>query len=224
MQRSKGFFLTLPSNSCLSTFPSNTVANFKVKPPESISLEGDWEVALVEMLYSHTWSTIREGNQQTFIYDVGTGYTTGLINSGHYNTVVDVVRVLNSCMTKEAKEKIKFSYVASKQKVQVEVPKGGEVLLTGDIATTLGFDNDTVITKKTISSYVADINGGFSTMFVYCNLVSNQIVGDKQVPLLRAVQIQGKYSDIVTKTYQNPLYIPIGIKNFETVEVDISDD
>ena len=115
MQRSKGFFLTLPSNSCLSTFPSNTVANFKVKLPESISLEGDWEVALVEMLYSHTWSTIREGNQQTFIYDAGTGYTTGLINSGHYNTVVDVVRALNSCMTKEAKEKIKFSYVASRK-------------------------------------------------------------------------------------------------------------
>ena len=49
-------------------------------------------------------------------------------------------------------------------------------------------------------------------------------MGNKQVPLLRAVQIEGKYGDIVTKTYQNPLYIPIGIKNFETVEVDISDD
>ena len=55
MQNSKGFFLTLLSNSCLSTFPSNTVANFKVKlPAESISLEDDWEVALVEMLYIHT--------------------------------------------------------------------------------------------------------------------------------------------------------------------------
>lgn len=53
--------------------------------------------------------------------------------------------------------------------------------------------------------------------------MSDQIVGDKQVALLRAVQVDGEYGDIITKTYQNPLYIPVGVKNFETVEVDLSD-
>ena len=55
----------------MEIFPSNTVANFKVKLPEIVSLTGDWEVALVEIQYAHTWSTIRQTVQQTFVYTVG---------------------------------------------------------------------------------------------------------------------------------------------------------
>ena len=61
-------------------------------------------------------------------------------------------------------------------------------------------------------------------MFVYCNLVGDQIVGDKKVPLLRAVQIEGEYGDTITKTFQNPLYTPVGMKQFETLEVSLTDE
>jgi hypothetical protein len=82
MERTKQFFITLPSNSCMEIFPSNTVPNFKVKLPETISLTGDWEVALVEMQYAHTWSTIRQGVQQTFVYTVmGSERSTGIIDN-----------------------------------------------------------------------------------------------------------------------------------------------
>ena len=72
-------------------------------------------------------------------------------------------------------------------------------MFTCDIAAALGFDQDSYITKKTTSPYTADIDAGFSSMFVYCNLVSDKIVGDKKVPLLRTVQIKGRYGDIITK-------------------------
>ena len=49
-------------------------------------------------------------------------------------------------------------------------------------------------------------------MFVYCNLVSDQIIGDKKVPLLRAVQVDGKHGDIITKTYQT-LYTFLLVSN-----------
>lgn len=167
MQRSKGFFLTLPSNSSLDTFPLNTVANFKVQLPETISLEGDWEVALVEMLYTRTWSTIRGGVQQTFICDPGTGGSeTGLIDSGH-DSVPDLVKASNDKMSTDTQAKIKFTYNRRTRKVTVDVKKGANVWFTGDIAASLGFDQDAWIKKKTVSPYVADINGGFSTMFVY---------------------------------------------------------
>jgi hypothetical protein len=65
----------------MEIFPSNTVPNFKVKLPETISLTGDWEVALVEMQYAHTWSTIRQGVQQTFVYTVGSERSTGIIDN-----------------------------------------------------------------------------------------------------------------------------------------------
>ena len=171
------FSLTLPSNSSLKYFPNNTVANFKVKLAEAIELIGAWEVALAEIHYPHSWSTIREGNRQTFIYKLATGVDeTGLIPDGHYKSIPDLLRKLNRCMTKEAQAKINFSYVANKRKVKINVPKGGYVLITGDIATTLGFEQDTVIEKETLSPYVADVNGGLSSMYVYTDIVDANLL------------------------------------------------
>jgi hypothetical protein len=208
----------------MDIFPSNTVANFKVKLPETISLTGDWEVALVEIQYSNTWSTIRHGTQQTFIYMVGSERHAPVIDSGHYESILDFVKNLNGSLSKDVQDKIKFTYNRRTRKVTIDVKKQASVWFTGDIAAVLGFDQDCYVTKKTTSPYAADINAGFSSMFVYCDIVSDQIVGDKKVPLLRAVQIKGNYGDTITKTYQNPLYIPIGTKQFETLEVHITDE
>ena len=203
MERTKPFFITLPSNSCVEIFPSNTVANFKVKLPETVSLTGDWEVALVEMQYAHTWSTIRQGVQQTFVYTVGSERSTGTIDSGHYESVPDLVKNFNSRISKDVQSKIQLTYSKRTRKVTVDVKKQASIWFTGDIAAALGFDQDSYITKKTTSPYTSDIDAGFSSMFVYCNLVSDQIVGDKKVPLLRTVQIKGRYGDSITRTYQN---------------------
>ena len=85
--------------------------------------------------------------------------TASLIPDGHYKSIPDLVRKLNRCMTKEAQTKIKCSYVASKRI---------------DIVTILGFEQDTVIEKETISPYVADMNGGFSSLYVYIYLFQTQ--------------------------------------------------
>ena len=219
------FYLTLPSNSSLKYFPNNTVANFKVKLAEAIELIGAWEVALAEIHYPHSWSTIREGNRQTFIYKLATGVDeTGLIPDGHYKSIPDLLRKLNRCMTKEAQAKINFSYVANKRKVKINVPKEGYVLITGDIATTLGFEQDTVIEKETLSPYVADVNGGLSSMYIYTDIVDAQFVGDVKVPLLRIVNTQGNYGDNVDVSFRYMQYVPIKMKSFQTIEINIKDD
>ena len=219
------FYLTLPSNSSMKYFPDNTVANFKVKLAETIELTGDWEVALSEFNYPHTWSTIREGNRQTFIYNTGVGYNeTGLIQDTHFNTIPDLVKALNGCMTKEGQTKIKFSYNRNTRKITIDVKKDAMVWFSGDIATALGFEQDTLIKKKTVSPYVADINVGFSSMYLYTNIVDVQFVGDVKVPLLRIVNTKGKYGENVNVTFRNLQYVPVKVKSFETIEIDIKDD
>lgn len=100
MQRSKGFFLTLPSNSSSATFPLNTVVNFTVQLPETLSLEGDWEVALAECyilipgapyerVFNKLLSTIQ--GQVPLTLDL-------LAGSGHYDSVPDLVKVLDDKM------------------------------------------------------------------------------------------------------------------------------
>ena len=43
------FYLTLPSNSSMDYYPSNTVARYITKLPQVTELDGDWEVALTEI-------------------------------------------------------------------------------------------------------------------------------------------------------------------------------
>ena len=51
------FLVTLPSNSNMNTHPSNEPANFTVKLSEPLTLDGEWEAALVSVQYTPTWLT-----------------------------------------------------------------------------------------------------------------------------------------------------------------------
>ena len=55
------FYLHLPSNSSVDKFPMNTLSEYRVGLPQTIALEGDWEVALTEIHYPHSWNNV-QGN------------------------------------------------------------------------------------------------------------------------------------------------------------------
>ena len=50
------FFITIPSN---TPFDGNRTSNFTARLPQKIQLDGNWEVALVEIMYPHSWKNIR---------------------------------------------------------------------------------------------------------------------------------------------------------------------
>ncbi|CAB3984633.1 Hypothetical predicted protein [Paramuricea clavata] len=219
------FYLTLPSNSSIKYFPNNTVANFRVKLAEAIVLPGQWEVALIGLHFPYTWSTIRKGVQQTFLYKNGSSpYQTVVLKDTHYSSIDQLTKALNASMSKEEQTKVKFSYIRSSCKVLVDVKHGTTVWVTGDIATILGFDQDTLIEKKTLSPYVADINGGFSSMYVYSDIVDVQFVGDVKVPLLRIVNIEGEYGKNIHASFRNLQYVPVKVNSFESIEIHIKND
>src|SRR5207244_9252002 len=57
------FYLTLPSNSSSNYYPDNTLTRFITKLPSSVSLSGDWEVALSEIHFPRTWYTVKKGGE-----------------------------------------------------------------------------------------------------------------------------------------------------------------
>ena len=61
------FYITLPSDSSMSFFPNNTVAEFTTKLPDRIFLDGDYEVALSELIYPHSFSNIRNDDRSLYI-------------------------------------------------------------------------------------------------------------------------------------------------------------
>ena len=51
-------------------------------------------------------------------------------------------------------------------------------------------------------------------MYVYCDLVEPQIVGDVQSPLLKIVSVEGNDGEIVNVHYSRPFYLPVIRQHF----------
>lgn len=59
MAGSDGFYLTLPSDGSMETFPQNTVAQFKTLLPQTVDLtDGEWQMGLTEMMYGSSVKNI----------------------------------------------------------------------------------------------------------------------------------------------------------------------
>src|SRR3981081_1120525 len=60
------FYLTLPSNSSERYYPDNKVTRYTTRLQKTIDLEGDWEAALVKMMFTKTWYTIPKHSGQFY--------------------------------------------------------------------------------------------------------------------------------------------------------------
>lgn len=53
------FQIVLPSNASAGFYPNNTPATFKTKLAMPIQLVGEWEMAIVDIQYTHSWINIK---------------------------------------------------------------------------------------------------------------------------------------------------------------------
>jgi hypothetical protein len=83
---------------------------------------------------------------------------------------------------------------------------------------------DDLLTHKSEKPY--ELSGGYHSLFVYSDIVSPSFVGDSYTQLLRLVEIPSdyKFGDQVKITYPSTYYIPVLVKEFDTIEIDIKDD
>ncbi|CAB3994888.1 Hypothetical predicted protein [Paramuricea clavata] len=105
---------------------------------------------------------------------------------------------------------------------------GHKVFIARRISLVLGYaGKETVIdvAKRAAqeSPHAADLNI-FSTIYTYCNIVQPHVVGDTSAQLLRSIPVEGKYGDIVTKTFTNIQYVPVQTKSFGDVEILLRND
>ena len=227
---SEQFFLTLPSNSSFSYYPNNTIAEFTTQLPRTIQLEGEWEVALAEIQYPRTWNNVGERQNRVYVFPAaGKLPQAKSIPEGYYADIKTLIENINQAIAsagKEASENIKFSYDGLSGRVLIEIKNGAKVSFLDDLAVIMGFEVpfQRAIDKTTKSPRVADVNAGLYSLFIYCNIIEGQLVGDNEVPLLRIIAVEGKHGDMVTKAFQNLQYLSIAQKTFNTIEVNIRTD
>ncbi|GFX55787.1 uncharacterized transposon-derived protein F54H12.3 [Trichonephila clavipes] len=64
--------------------------------------------------------------------------------------------------------------------------------------------------------------GCYETIFyVYSDLISPQIVGDTQAPLLRIVRTKGKDGATISQCYDRPQYLPLVRHSFQTIQSEL---
>ena len=215
------FYLHLPSNSSLATFPHNTLKEYRVSLPQTLNLTDEWEVALTEIRYPNNWNNI-----QQFRFFVRNENFYGVWDSlemlpGHYSFVEDVLQKMKELVNNENRytDDVRFSYDYLSRKVTVHLKNNAKVSLN-DMAYMLGFTPKQIISKTIMGDRQVDLEYGFHDLFVYCNLIQSQYVGDVLVLLLRIFPIEGEVGQRVSKSFVRPQYVPVSGKQFETIEVD----
>ena len=205
------FYLTLPSDASLNEFPNNKTTSYCVKLPQSIDLEGVWEVCLYSISYPNTWYTLQKGVATHLFYADRTGlFQQAIMDYGYYQSMQELIKAANKTLSRNVSDNIKLTYNAFTGKVTVQINNGFQFAVMKPLSIILGFGGkDVMLTKTTESPYVADLTT-VSTIYVYCDIVQPQIVGDTSAQLLKSIPAEGKFGDIIAKTFTNIQYLPIG--------------
>jgi len=94
------FYVTLPSN----TGSDNKTGHFTVTLPQTISLSGEWEVAMTEIIYPYTWINFPRKHESEGVYS--TTFYVGVhhavvkveIPPAHYETVEYLITAINEAL------------------------------------------------------------------------------------------------------------------------------
>ena len=229
---SDAFILTLPSDACMDLFPGNTQANYTTKLPHPIELSGRFEVALLSLIYPHTWPTLANKEETKISLFHGEKEedrqrVDGYMHRGHYDTsqklIGEVNRTLRFLLPQDKKRGAAVRFYPIPQRAELIVAQHVGVLFSKTVSEMLGFHKRR-LEANTIGANVVDVSKGFNSLFVYSDIVEPNIVGGSKVSLLRVVRPSGRDGETVERTFETPLYYPVAKSTFETIEISLNQD
>lgn len=227
----ESFYLTLLSNSSMEYFPDNTTTLFSTKLPKPIILEGSWCIGVVEFQYPCTMFTVQEHENVIYITkrmlmpnekNPSLVYYKTHIPATNYDNINHILVALNNI-----KEKIKFRYDELSKFVSVSVTDESitSITLSPKLCLQLGFEPSRNLVTKGLGKCPANLHLGLpSQLFVYCDVIDPQIVGDVMTPLLRIIPLDpSKYIYGANKmhVFSPPHYLRVMRREFDTIEIDI---
>ena len=243
------FYLTLPSNSSMDVFANNTTAKFVTKLPDVLELDGEWEVALSEIHYPHAWYNIPRNvckfivfykvwfdreqiqNQPFEWWPVGGSHLT--LSEGYYASPQEIIDEMKKLIADyyavlPPDERFGyFKYAHQREKCVFDLEPETILILNEPLAMMLGFDVRTMIGPDRFeSSTIPDMDAALSSssLYVYCDIIEHNVVGDSKVPLLRLVNVKGKHGERVYQKFTMPIYVPLQKHHFDTIEINIMID
>lgn len=211
------FDIYLESTGSMDTYHTNTMACFRNVLAEPLYLEGDWRVAIAEIIYPSSIKNVT--TKDYFIYTPRTPYQLGVLEredwsnnaifpDGEYKRIADIVEHLNSVSIEIASE-------SNRQKPIIQSNSDGEVVeftfregygisvRDRTIFDVLGFkgipdpnrggyfigSHRQVVSQlqPMKADYPPDITAGTNIFFVYCDIIEHQHIAGVKAPVLRVI-------------------------------------
>lgn len=237
------FFITLMSNSSLSTQPNNKTSSFIVSLPQNISLPGKWRVAVAEIHYNYNFFNISKDNNNvnvsiSRINPIFPDERDNIIihsceiPPGYYKKIDDVIEIINE----KVKEKTKIvEDILSLDKLngRCKVHFGSQehrihgVFLQGRLNMQLGFQPDTNLKYYTFSPHCCNINFGVpDQMLIYTDIIEPTFIGHEKAYVIKIVNTQPKqlvFGDACYVAFEQMHYMPVQKREFDTIAIDIRD-
>lgn len=226
----------------MDVYPENTQASFKVRLPRTLYIKQDYEVGLAEIQYPITYETFAkrgayrveiikrtEAHRVEVLEESGKSYYRKFfLPRGYYATIEELVQAFNAGVTDLLKaeglvgDEISMKIHPIQQKVELFVEESWAINFSGPCNDVFGLEQK--YHGNEMGTHVYDITRGFHSLFVYCSICHDQIVGDVFAPLIRSVGIKGTRGVHTTQTYGDPHYVPVNTDEVNVLEINIKDD
>ena len=222
MERVEQFYVTLPSNNSLNYFPSNVVSSFKTKLATPLSLQGEWEVALVDFIYPFSWFNVNNNNNRFSFYEENQEVYTGFIPNGYYSDTTKVCNALKKSLPEPFRNRVNFNMDENTGRLDTMIDLSNSLCLSEGLGQLLGYSQEIITENSRHAAFAPDIDGGLHALYVYTDIIENQRVGDISAPLLKIVPVNRKKAgEIVSHSFLRPHYYPVKSKYTDIISIDI---
>jgi hypothetical protein len=135
------FFVTLLSDNSAEYYPNNIVARFVTKLPETIRLQGQYEMALVEIIYPHNWYNVSDGNKDNYWIAAANKDTMQKVylSPGYYEDGSALVEALN--FAQDIGVKFSFNRASGRFSLNFHSTGSHTMRMSDDLQSFMGFED-----------------------------------------------------------------------------------
>ncbi|GFX53923.1 uncharacterized protein TNCV_1154541 [Trichonephila clavipes] len=114
-----------------------------------------------------------------------------------------------------------FLQLTADSRVRLHVPQNILVTFGERLKDLLGFVQRTFTHGDYKSEYPLELRAGITEVYVYCDIVSESLVGDSSASILKIIPVGNEHSDQIVKYFTVPLYFRVKKQFFDLIEIQI---
>ena len=229
------FYASLPSNASPDVYPDNKTSHFKIELSKRMELHGRWKAALIEFHYPNTFQHVTP-HENEIIVETPRYTHSFYLRPGWYSSTAQFLTAIREVLntvdgdSNDITPTIRVEETADHRVIVHPFHHDDSTTITFSprLSLQLGLENPGPFPGNTMLRGVKpmDLTLGISPqMYIYMDILEDQIVGHTRAPLLRTVPVDTKaaYGTMSVCYFEHPIYFDLNTKSFDTVKIHIRD-